>query len=66
MNLTLEEMRIVHEALECACKSKLMEFEQNKDRCDIEAKQTAVRAASDVKRYQRLISAIRQQMSRGA
>lgn len=66
MNLTLEEMKVVHEALECACKSKLKEFDQNKDRCDIEAKQKAVRAASDIKRYQRLISELRQQISRGA
>lgn len=66
MHLTLEEMRIVHDALECACKSKLKEFEDNKDRCDIEAKQSAVRAAGDIKRYQRLMSAVRQQISRGA
>lgn len=51
VQLTLEQLEAIEAALEIACNSRLEDFEQDRNSCEIEALKRAIAAARDVKRF---------------
>lgn len=59
MQLSLEQIHIVQEALEVSCDALLEEFEQNKFSRDLEKRKIAVQAYGKLRRQSRLLTDIR-------
>lgn len=58
MFLTPEQLLVIQQALEFAYDAKLREFEDNHCRLDIASRQTATRAARDVKKFAEVLEYI--------
>lgn len=62
MQLTDQQLRTIQDALEFAFNARLDEFEQDKYGSEHDAIQRAVRAASDAKRFSKVLAYVRQQI----
>jgi len=64
MHLTPDELRVLSDALTTAIDTRLKEFDTNKNRCEVTSMQQAIRAARDIKRFDRMRSSIRHQLDK--
>lgn len=59
MNLTLEQLRTIDEALSYSCHALSEEFEQHRKKEDAESVQNAVKSYGKLRRFNRLLTELR-------